>query len=93
MIEGVVCRRMDVEEALRRSGRLKPLQFTFPASSHAVLASPTARMANMAIGGDMYIRNSSRAKQAGSIRRSSSAPLQLCPCYSAGTASRIRPSA
>jgi hypothetical protein len=29
MIEGVVSRRMDVEEALRRSGRLKPLQFTF----------------------------------------------------------------
>jgi hypothetical protein len=30
-------------------------------SSHAVLARPAARMANTAIGGDMYIWNSSAA--------------------------------
>jgi hypothetical protein len=32
MIEGVVCRRVDGEEALRRSGRLEPLHFTLASS-------------------------------------------------------------
>jgi hypothetical protein len=36
VIESVVGRRMDVEEVLRRSGRLKPLQFTFPPSNRLV---------------------------------------------------------
>jgi hypothetical protein len=50
---------------------------------------PTARRADTVIGGDICIWNPCRAKSVTSTRRSSLAPLQFCPCYSAGTASRV----
>ena len=56
MIEGVVCRRMDVEEVLRRSGRLKPLQFTFPPPNRLmrILRSVVGSQTTIMLGSQAY---------------------------------------